>query len=509
MADVAKAAIAECLGGPHSQYRDLAHIKEAAAALYQTGACMLCVLRFLQISFGPVYQQQLESDITQELGIAESETASNGRPPCPVCLGILCHGAVDQVVKKYQAEQFDAREVFIGVELPKSINVRHRAMQIHCWRNIPVLAPAADVADVKDTVKYMISQQLSRDAGVTIVGEGDMQVDVAFAHPESASDHKFLFDHAESTPAPASKPTRGRRRGGPPGTDAGESKAAVIDALAACSDAEFSARYACPPPPVKSVAALSAVTLKRASLFIGGRYLKLERNISQTPFVIEGRRVTEHSVAELVGEPIMRLTNCDSYNLVGSGREDADVRMLGDGRPFYIECVNPRIGCPPSSQVAGIEHEMVARNSPVQVRSLQVIRPADTAVIKEGEESKTKHYCALVWIAKQLSAAQIAEINEMGKHVVELQQKTPVRVLHRRAPLTRPKRLLSLNIEHLEGLFYRVRIESEAGAYIKEFVHGDLGRTVPSLAEMAGATADILELDVEKVSLDFPPVHAN
>ncbi|KAJ2329443.1 putative tRNA pseudouridine synthase Pus10, partial [Coemansia sp. RSA 2673] len=46
---------------------------------------------------------------------------------------------------------------------------------------------------------------------------------------------------------------------------------------------------------------------------------------------------------------------------------------------------------------------------------------------------------------------------------------------------------------------------SEAGTYIKEFVHGDLGRTVPSLADMAGVTADIIELDVENVSLDFPP----
>ncbi|KAJ2635960.1 hypothetical protein IW137_004084, partial [Coemansia sp. RSA 1287] len=88
---------------------------------------------------------------------------------------------------------------------------------------------------------------------------------------------------------------------------------------------------------------------------------------------------------------------------------------------------------------------------------------------------------------------------------IVLEQKTPVRVLHRRAPLTRPRKLLALAIEHIEGRFYRVRIESEAGTYIKEFVHGDLGRTVPSLAGLADSPADIFELDVECVSLDFPP----
>lgn len=37
----------------------------------------------------------------------------------------------------------------------------------------------------------------------------------------------------------------------------------------------------------------------------------------------------------------------------------------------------------------------------------------------------------------------------------------------------------------------------EAGTYIKELVHGDLGRTVPNVSLMLGLEADILALDVE------------
>lgn len=37
---------------------------------------------------------------------------------------------------------------------------------------------------------------------------------------------------------------------------------------------------------------------------------------------------------------------------------------------------------------------------------------------------------------------------------------------------------------------------SSAGTYIKEFVHGDLGRTVPNVGSLLGAECDILQLDV-------------
>ena len=37
---------------------------------------------------------------------------------------------------------------------------------------------------------------------------------------------------------------------------------------------------------------------------------------------------------------------------------------------------------------------------------------------------------------------------------------------------------------------------AEAGTYIKEWVHGDGGRTRPSLSERLGVACEVLELDV-------------
>lgn len=51
-------------------------------------------------------------------------------------------------------------------------------------------------------------------------------------------------------------------------------------------------------------------------------------------------------------------------------------------------------------------------------------------------------------------------------------------------------------------------METQAGTYVKEFIHGDFGRTRPSLAILMGLELnqlDILELDVENVDLEWPP----
>jgi tRNA pseudouridine synthase 10 len=41
-----------------------------------------------------------------------------------------------------------------------------------------------------------------------------------------------------------------------------------------------------------------------------------------------------------------------------------------------------------------------------------------------------------------------------------------------------------------------VDLTTQAGTYIKEFIHGDFGRTNPNLGSILNCTADILQLDV-------------
>lgn len=46
---------------------------------------------------------------------------------------------------------------------------------------------------------------------------------------------------------------------------------------------------------------------------------------------------------ELIGDEIKaEIFDAHEIYLHGSGREDIDVRMLGDGRPFILEFINPK-----------------------------------------------------------------------------------------------------------------------------------------------------------------------
>jgi tRNA U54 and U55 pseudouridine synthase Pus10 len=42
-------------------------------------------------------------------------------------------------------------------------------------------------------------------------------------------------------------------------------------------------------------------------------------------------------------------------------------------------------------------------------------------------------------------------------------------------------------------------VRAESGTYIKEFVHGDAGRTSPSVAAALGRKCDVLWLDVNEI----------
>jgi tRNA pseudouridine synthase 10 len=50
-----------------------------------------------------------------------------------------------------------------------------------------------------------------------------------------------------------------------------------------------------------------------------------------------------------------------------------------------------------------------------------------------------------------------------------------------------------------------LRLRTQAGTYVKEFVHGDAGRTAPSLGDLLGCRAEIIQLDVTAINDDWNP----
>jgi tRNA pseudouridine synthase 10 len=108
-----------------------------------------------------------------------------------------------------------------------------------------------------------------------------------------------------------------------------------------------------------------------------GRYIKLSREYSQTPWSVRGQRLTEFSVSESIGEPLKKYFRCDDYKFVTAGREDANVRMLGHGRPFYMQMVNPRQPEVADEMYINMEDEInhSSNSEAVLVRHLARIQP--------------------------------------------------------------------------------------------------------------------------------------
>lgn len=260
------------------------------------------------------------------------------------------------------------------------------------------------------------------------------------------------------------------------------------------------------------------VSFRGRSVFVAGLYNKWRRNVSQTPWVISGERLTSHSVSEIVEAPLQRLFRNTSSRFCSAGREDSDVRMLGSGRPFYVELVDVRdfLSARSFSKDAHsfrCAYTELAQDTEIaSANSLSIVDGGAAKIaMKEGEEEKDKVYRCVIWCSAAVSRESLQMLDSLQD--VDIKQRTPIRVLQRRALMVREKRIYEFSAQPLDlsPNYFILHLRTEAGVYVKEFVHGDLGRTVPSLKTLlfgsdSSIKIDILELDVLSVNLpDWPP----
>ena len=240
----------------------------------------------------------------------------------------------------------------------------------------------------------------------------------------------------------------------------------------------------------------------RKPLFVGGRYNKYSRTLPQTPWILDGVRKVESSVEELICDKITDLVRASGHNFSSSGREDVDVRMLGNGRPFLVEFINPRNVSFASEELARVQVEVNDATSLIEVRQLKVVTKESTIALKEGEQEKQKCYSAVIWAPEEITSEEIKFLDDLKD--VTIDQKTPLRVLHRRSLSTRQRKVYSLHTTFIDNHRFVLELTTQAGTYVKEFVHGDFGRTQPNLREILKQDVDILSLDVLEVKLEWP-----
>jgi tRNA pseudouridine synthase 10 len=66
--------------------------------------------------------------------------------------------------------------------------------------------------------------------------------------------------------------------------------------------------------------------------------------------------------------------------------------------------------------------------------------------------------------------------------------------------LAREREIVDFVVEEFDSEDLVLRLRTESGTYVKEFVHGDQGRTRPSLSELLGVACEVKALDVLEVA---------
>ncbi|MBA2862573.1 tRNA pseudouridine(54/55) synthase Pus10 [Methanococcus maripaludis] len=243
------------------------------------------------------------------------------------------------------------------------------------------------------------------------------------------------------------------------------------------------------------------VTLQVNPVFIKGRYKKLVRGIPQSHWhcrSCKGKGCEKcnftgkqymTSVEEIIAEPFMDVMKGSSEALHGAGREDIDVRMLGNGRPFVIEIKEPKVRKVNLEELAS----KVNASETVEILNVEYGLKKDVHFFKNEPHKKT--YLAQVECDEKVSSEEVAElVNKLEDLVID--QRTPDRVSHRRADLVRVRKVYKAWPHMIDDYNFELKIFCDGGLYIKELISSDEGRTTPSVSELLNNKCICKFLDV-------------
>ncbi len=244
------------------------------------------------------------------------------------------------------------------------------------------------------------------------------------------------------------------------------------------------------------------IQLQIRSLYIYGKYQKLVRGIPQTKWICkacggkgciacEGEgKLYKTSVQEIMEKPLIKTVKARRSKFHGAGREDVDARCLGK-RPFVIELVNPRKRKINLKKIQA----WINKSKKIKVYGLKIAQKRAIQELKFSHYDKT--YLAQVTFAKKIDKKKLKLLKTLRG--VTIKQKTPMRVVRRRSNRVRKRKVNKISAKLIGEKKIQLKIQGEAGLYIKELIVGDEGRTEPNIAGILDNKVKSIKLDVIKI----------
>ncbi|XP_011638037.1 putative tRNA pseudouridine synthase Pus10 [Pogonomyrmex barbatus] len=482
------------------------------------GCCLRCCFRFIGYRAPKYYFNPFEFAV--QLSYANTKDETSLEAPCIICLGVLQDKAQENIVtkiaKKVNEENYDCTTFTCALTVPVSVKLREYILYAYMSKEETLDKSALStlktkLQNVKDIWKSFMIPKLEeimcKRADLSTPSPFLIEVFLTYA------DNETIFKELMNKYKGGNNKQKKRKC-----SDNTFSRKDIETMLNEMTDEQLMQQFTISQIVPETFVHIDNISCSHNSIFIGGRYSKLSRKLSQTPWFINGEKKVETSVQDLLCNPIAEIVKAESIKFLSSGREDVDVRNIHDGRPFAVELLNPRMTNITSELLTYLMDNINQSTKQVQITSnLKILSRLDLKKLKEGENVKTKFYRALC-ICRNVNGdlPRLEHLNNLKN--IKIIQKTPLRVLHRRplSPRTRviyemrarwakPHELKALHTAaESTDVFFILDVKTQAGTYVKEFVHGDFGRTNPSLCNFINAEVDIVALDVTGINLIWP-----
>lgn len=500
--------------------------------------CCYCILRCINCINYELYCFEYNI-IYKHIYNHETTNINSNQYECNLCVGILQHLTLHtNTIKQYIAQSGYITDSY---KLLTSISSTLLFRQQHYLHKYLAPHDTTYIIDLKECIKHMYAHSLDISIGDTCT----LQLTIKFIY-NNTSNEVLLMENATGISINQSLQIRHRHNKRQKmnqrikyklynnhhstqpmsNIDTDISTATYLKYMSAISNQQYAAlQYEPIVHNTDTTTIECCAILYRTPIYISGQYNKYARNVSQSPWIIHNNlkrnehdgiqtssnttEMSELNVESQITKHMKSVYNPSKMMFSSSGREDMDVRMLGNGRLFYIELFDCKQIYDANHTIYNTIQCHINNDNPVvQVNNIHLSNRTLYDQMNKSIDKKNKYYRCIIITNKSITVQQLQQLIDCTTSFT-IAQHTPIRVSHRRADLCRIKTIYCMSTQYINSTSFQLDLCTSSGTYIKEYVHSDNGRTQPNIGSMLGDgySAEIIQLDVMQLFDHIPTIN--
>lgn len=240
------------------------------------------------------------------MGNGEEPAKKKRIASCPTCLGLFSedfqHKLLNEMRAMNQIQEYECKNIVLALSMPINVQIRQLSMWFALLQKFGTssfsLEKCPDAA-IKEILKLIIYPIICKELGRPYDTEG-LIINIALNYDDNGQEFNQLKKfHAKAFPI-----TKGRKEASVPNVVSRGvmEKYYTPQSLKAQLYEEY---FPIPPTPsTLDMLTIAKIDTIGPTTFIAGRYQKLSRKLSHTPWILKGKRIMEESIEEIIIQSI-------------------------------------------------------------------------------------------------------------------------------------------------------------------------------------------------------------